>query len=222
MSNSPGSRRFLPGRRRRSLVAVVVVVFLLLATMSALSGFWPDLRWVNRRGTVDLVEAESRPLDRLRVGVDTCHGDPEVVVFRETDIDVQIKVKATRWPFRGSDDCQAGVVAQLQQPLGDRAVVDQRTGRSINVRRGKSLIEGELRSPDRLRVIVNSCNRDPQLVLRRETDTEVHVMVVDSDSPSDTGEFCRETVEFNLREPLGDRIVIDAHSNQPVNVNTVD
>ena len=174
------------------------------------------------RTAVDIMEAESRPSDRLRVGVASCNADPEVVLFRETDDDVQIKVVSSKWPFRGgADDCQDGVIVQLQQPLGDRVVVDKHTGQPVNVRRGMKVIEAELRSTDRLTLVFN-CNTDVRWVLRQETDLDVQVMMVGFAIPSAIGDVCRQIVEFRLREPLGERVVVDMHTELPVSVRTVD
>jgi hypothetical protein len=225
MNDNPDSRGLLSGRLRWAIVAVIVVGFLLFAAGSSLNGSWPILRGLTLRTTVDLIEAEARPLGTLRVGVASCNADPEVVLLRETDVDVQIKVVSSKWPFRGgAEDCADGVGIQLEQPLGDRVVIDKHTGQSVNVRRGKNAIEAELRSGDRdrLRLIFDSCNRSLQLVFRNETDTEVQFMVVDSDAPSGGDNVCLENVEYNLKKPLGDRVVIDMHTGQPVTVNVIE
>jgi len=224
MNKSPRSREILSSRLRW-LIVIVVVGFLLFASVSSLSGFWPVLHGVKWRTSVDLIEAESRPLNGLGVGVASCNADPEVVLFRETDVDVQIKVNASTWPFRGgSDDCLDGVVIQLEQPLGDRTVVDKHKGQPVNVRRGKNAIEAELRSGerDRLKLMFDSCSRKLQLVFRDETDTQVQFMVVDSNAPPGSGDVCREYVEYNLKERLEDRVVVDMHTGQPVKVSRVD
>jgi hypothetical protein len=115
-------------------------------------------------------------------------------------------------------------MVQLQEPLDDRAVIDKKTGRPVKVRRGINVMKAELSSGDRERIklIVNTCHRNPELVFRQETDAELQVMVVDFDAASDNGDICLENVEFNLKEPLGDRIVVDMHTGQLVNVRTVD
>lgn len=183
MTNSSASRSFFSSRTGHIVVAIVVIgTLFVFAVVSSFSGQWSFLRGFTLRTAVDVMEAESRPSDRLRVGVASCNADPEVVLFRETDDDVLIKVVSSKWPFRGgADDCQDGVIVQLQQPLGDRVVVDKHTGQPVNVRRGKNAIEAELRSGDRdrLKLIFDSCNRNLRLVFRDETDTQVQFMVVD-------------------------------------------
>ncbi|MCH7984345.1 MAG: hypothetical protein IIC28_10285 [Chloroflexi bacterium] len=223
MTNSSASRSFFSSRTGRIVVAIVVIgTLFFFAVVSSFSGQWSFLRGFTLRTAVDVMEAESRPSDRLRVGVASCNADPEVVLFRETDDDVQIKVVSSKWPFRGgADDCQDGVIVQLQQPLGDRVVVDKHTGQPVNVRRGMSVIEAELRSTDRLTLVFN-CNTDVRWVLRQETDIDVQVMMVGFAIPSAIGDVCRQIVEFRLREPLGDRVVVDMHTELPVSVRTVD
>ena len=96
------------------------------------------------RGEVSVVRAElrsppglklSRALarDRLALIVDSCNGDPEVSLLRETDVDVQVKVVASSTPLRGGKDCRDVVEVQLQEPLGGRVVVDKHTGQSVTV-----------------------------------------------------------------------------------------
>lgn len=222
MTDSSGSKRFLSRRVKRLVVAVVVIGFLFFAVVTSLSGSWSFLHSVSWRSAVDVVEAESRPSNRLRLGVASCNGDPELVLLRESDIDVQVMAVASFRRFRGGyEDCQDAVVVQLQGPLGNRAIVDKHTGRTVNVRRGMSVIEAELRSTDRLTLVIN-CNTDTRLVLRRETDIDVQVMVVGFAIPSGDGDGCRQVVEYRLKEPLGDRVVIDMHTGLPVKVTAID
>jgi hypothetical protein len=85
------------------------------------------------RSEVSVVKAELRSPDRLVLIVDSCNGDPEVSLLRETDVDVQVKVVASSTPLRGGDDCLDPVEVQLQKPLGDRVVIDMHTGQSVSV-----------------------------------------------------------------------------------------
>lgn len=84
-----------------------------------------------------------------------------------------------------------------------------------------SVVRAELRSPDRLALIVGSCNGDPEVSLLRETDVDVQVKVVASSTPLRGGKDCRDAVEVQLQEPLGGRVVVDKHTGQSVTVNTV-
>ena len=86
------------------------------------------------RHEVGVVEAESRSPDRLTLIVASCNKNPEVSLLRETDVDVQVEVAVDSHPFlQGRLDCQDAVEVKLQEPLGDRVVVDKHTGRSVSV-----------------------------------------------------------------------------------------
>jgi hypothetical protein len=64
--------------------------------VSTLTGSWSFLEGVTFRTTVALMEAESRLSNSLRIVVaDSCNADPEVVLLRETDVDVQVRVVAS-------------------------------------------------------------------------------------------------------------------------------
>lgn len=96
------------------------------------------------RGEVRVVEAALLSPDRLALAVGSCNGDPAVVLLRETDVDVQVKVVASSTPLLGGKDCLDGVVIQLQKPLGSRGVVDKHSGKSVPVRRvNPSSYQGE-------------------------------------------------------------------------------
>ncbi len=64
--------------------------------------------------------------------VASCHGAPRVPL-EETDVDVQVKVISFSTPLRGGLDCLDRVEVHLQEPLGDRIVVDKHTGQSVSV-----------------------------------------------------------------------------------------
>lgn len=84
-----------------------------------------------------------------------------------------------------------------------------------------SVVEAELRSPDRLALIVNSCNGDPKVSLLLETDVDVQVKVVASSTPLRGGQDCQDIVEVQLQEPLGGRVVVDKHTGQSLEIRMV-
>ena len=52
----------------------------------------------------------------------------------ETDFDVQIKVVSSAFPFRGGDDdCDDIIEVQLQEPLGERLIVDKHSGQVVKI-----------------------------------------------------------------------------------------
>ena len=132
MAIASASRGLL--RHRLGLLIVAVAVIGLLAF-----GVWLFLfighggyTW---RSEVSVLNAELRSPDRLTLIVASCNKDPEVSLQRETDVDVQIKVIADSHPFvLGGGDCADIVEVQLQEPLGDRYLVDEHTGQLVTVR----------------------------------------------------------------------------------------
>ena len=84
-----------------------------------------------------------------------------------------------------------------------------------------SVMEAELRSPDRLTLIVASCNKDPEVSLLRETDVDVQVRVTAFFTPSLSVQECQDAVDLQLQEPLGDRVLVDDHTGQIVAVRTL-
>ena len=83
-----------------------------------------------------------------------------------------------------------------------------------------SVYEATFRSPDKLGLTVNSCNESPRVALFEETDDAVHVKVVAFSTPFHGGMDCLDGIEVQLGKPLGDRVVIDRHTGQIVNVRT--
>lgn len=114
---------------RRIWIAIGAVAVLVLAAWVFV------LPKVTIRGEVTIVEAELRLPSTLALVVDSCDGDPSVSSLRLTDQDVQIEVKASSTPFSGGDDCQDVVEVELQEPLGDRSVVDLHSGQPVVVTR---------------------------------------------------------------------------------------
>ena len=55
-------------------------------------------------------------------------------MLRETDVDVQVKVTAPFRPFRlSAPECLPSVEIQLQEPLGDRGVIDIHSGQTVSL-----------------------------------------------------------------------------------------
>jgi hypothetical protein len=130
MTNSSGIRGFLFGRPRRLTVAVLLLVLTVFVAVFAAWLLLGDGVW---RSEVSVVEAELRSPDRLVLYVSSCQGDPEVSLLQETDIDVQVKVVASSTPLKGGGDCLDSIEVQLQEPLGDRILIDMHKGQLVNV-----------------------------------------------------------------------------------------
>ena len=82
------------------------------------------------------------------------------------------------------------------------------------------VMEAVLLAPQRLELRVASCHGAPRVSLR-ETDVDVQVKVVAFSTPFHGGMDCQDAVEGYLRNPLGDRAVVDKHAGQVVSVTTV-
>lgn len=67
----------------------------------------------------------------LTVAVNTCNATPRAAVT-ETDQVVSISVRSDRPPF-GSDDCADSIDIELEEPLGERRVVDGTSGDELAV-----------------------------------------------------------------------------------------
>lgn len=116
------------GRRRHFLVPAIAL------GLAVLVG-WMLFVGVTWRGPVPVLAAESRQPDRLALIVDSCQANPEVSLLRESSKKVEVEVIATK-TFRlrgGGNDCQDLVEVQLQEPLGDRTVVDLHSGKAVSV-----------------------------------------------------------------------------------------
>ena len=84
------------------------------------------------------------------------------------------------------------------------------------------VVEARLQSPDRLSLLVASCQGAPRVSLLRETDIDVQVKVSAFSTPSRGGKDCLDRVELRLKRQLGDRTLVDKHSGQLVDVARVD
>lgn len=154
----------------------------------------------------------------LMLTVGSCRRNAAVSVLYETDTEVQVKVVDSAIPYGSVLACAESVEVQLQEPLGDRTVVDLSTRQTVVVRGGVSILEAVLLYSDRLALHVDSCNGDPELRRRTETDVDVQMWVVAPTSNFGAREDCRDVVETHVHEPLGNRTVVDLHSGQPVSV----
>lgn len=120
----------LPRRRwaRWLLAASLLAAVLAVGWWFLSSGVW-------RRG-VGVVSAELRSPTDLVLIVDACDEDAELDDLRETDRAVLVRVDASFAPLRGGGlDCLTSIEVPLQDPLGDRIVVDLTTLRQVGVTR---------------------------------------------------------------------------------------
>ena len=120
--------------RRVSRLGPLIIAVLVTGLLVFVAWFmlWHYLGGGAWRSEVSVRDAQLLSPDRLALMVASCHGAPRVSL-EETDVDVQVKVISFSTPLRGGLDCLDRVEIPLQEPLGDRIVVDQHTGQSVNV-----------------------------------------------------------------------------------------
>ena len=131
MTTTPTARGFLSRLRKRPILAGVIVGLVFFVVLGVLVIALAAYPW---RKDLDVVGAMLLSPQRLVLFVPTCEMQPEVTLLEETEVNVQVKVTASVSPFQSSGlDCQDPVEVQLQQPLGDRVVVDRHTERTVQV-----------------------------------------------------------------------------------------
>lgn len=83
------------------------------------------------RGPVRLTTALAVGPAELELEVPSCNGHAEVTELRESDAEVVVEVTSTT--YREGDDCLDSIRVTLEQPLGDRRLVDATSGDEIAV-----------------------------------------------------------------------------------------
>ena len=175
---------------------------------------------------VNVIEARLRAPSVLFLYAGTCDEYPEVSRFVETDVDVQVKVIAdSSTSSPGGQNCRSRVTRRLQEPLGDRDVVDKHTGkvvRDASSYTGVSVRSAFLSSPDVLILYVSTCDESPEASHLVETDVDVQVKVVADSHPSPPGgRDCQiRRLPVPLQEPLGDRNIVDMHTGEVVSLQS--
>lgn len=83
------------------------------------------------RRDAEIVEAELRGDRTLVLQIDACNADENQVSATEEQELVTISVSTDDPP--GGDDCGDLVIVELADPLGDRLLVDEKTGEPVEV-----------------------------------------------------------------------------------------
>ncbi|GIG30462.1 hypothetical protein [Cellulomonas marina] len=72
----------------------------------------------------------------IHVHPSSCNGEPEVTRLEENHDEVRLEITSTTAaPGWGSDECLDGLAVTLQEPLGDRALVDLSSGETVHAAR---------------------------------------------------------------------------------------
>jgi hypothetical protein len=87
------------------------------------------------RGPVSLAGGQVRQIapQELDVDVPSCHGDPELDGLVEDDGEVRIRIVTTMVISGDAQACLDEVQVTLQEPLGDRDVIDAESGETLRV-----------------------------------------------------------------------------------------
>lgn len=111
------------GRSNRGLRALVWACCLVL--LAVCSGCYKDEPLI--------LEVHGDPEStRLSVGIGTCNMHPSVAA-EETTEEVRLTVTADEPSGNGRDDCADSDDVRLDTPLGDRIVIDDSTGKQVEV-----------------------------------------------------------------------------------------
>ncbi len=105
-----------------AFISGVAVMF--LVWQSCGGGVW--------RGGVEIMTVEALTPRKLELIVDSCNGNPRAYTVQEDAESVRIRVEASSTPFKGGNDCLDAVEYYLTEPLDDRLIVDDHTGRAIS------------------------------------------------------------------------------------------
>jgi hypothetical protein len=110
-------------RRTLARMALPLTVLLQLAGCAA--------DWVNIR----MATANSANATTVLLSLDTCHPSQNVVPREDvTESDTEVRVRLSmKQPSGDQDDCAGAVTMELQNPIGNRVVVDDRTGQQFTV-----------------------------------------------------------------------------------------
>ena len=119
--------------RSTALALVALMLGLGGAACGPVSG--SDAAPETRRGPVSLEgsEVEVISVTEMSVSVPSCNGDPEVATLDEGGGAVQIEVVTTQVVRGPSDDCLDVVHVALDEPLGDRELLDTVSGEALPV-----------------------------------------------------------------------------------------
>ena len=131
MAVDAGSKGFLSNQCGLQAVAVALAA---LAVGVACFMVWQYIRGDESR-EVGVAEARLVSPKRLELLVDTCH--PPQLSLWEREADLRVKAMSTSPSLQGDADCGFTVEFDLQEPLGDRAIVDDHTGKVVNVTTGR-------------------------------------------------------------------------------------
>jgi len=176
----------------------------------------------------------------LGVDVPSCNGAPVVDELIEEDEQVSIRVVTTMVVSGPSDACSDALTVTLEGPLDGRDLIDLVSGETLTVtprpdvdpdslvtrteRRPVSLAGWEVSQfgPNDLSFDVPSCNGDPVVDELVEDGGYVRIKIVTTVVVSGDAADCLDSLDVSLRDPLGDRPIIDWESGETLPVVPLD
>lgn len=112
--------------RQPAWAKALIVTFGLLGLAGLAALLWPE----DRSGPVDVLEVRMVTETEMAVGVGACH--PSLVAVDVLESQAQVVLTLTAEGDSRDADCADGITIDLDEPLGVRAVVDERTGRALD------------------------------------------------------------------------------------------
>ena len=83
-------------------------------------------------------------------------------------------------------------------------------------RGGVDIRAANLLNPHTLELHVGSCNGVPRVFQLQQDDESIRLRVEAYSTPLKGGDDCGDIVKVYLKDPLGDRVIIDDHTNRAV------
>ena len=121
-------------------VVAAALAYVVLYVMAAPTGF-PSRTFGSPDAEISVVYVVPGTTE-LEVEVDTCNQDPHVTA-RETANEVRLRSNE-KVPRGASGGCADGDRVTLDRPLGDRIVIDEATGKAVEVLPGETCLEDPL------------------------------------------------------------------------------
>jgi|GEM_PF-4648045 len=161
---------------------------------------------------VSVARVEVRDSTTIELVLDSCVPHPEADLAQSDDV-VEVSVRSA-----GGSGCEQGLRVTLDAPLGERAVVDARRGSELQVvGRTSATVITEAVVMDGGRTVlltVAACQAQTQVtgLVEGPDAVEVEVSVTGGSLELE----CLDAVEVSLVAPLGDRVLLDATTGEPV------
>jgi hypothetical protein len=142
-----------------------------------------------------------------------CFDETTSEVVEETETEVRVRVDSRR---ESDNDCLSGATVTLDEPLGDRRLINDANDVEIAVARSRSdvavqSVSGHGRTVE---AVFDSCGEDLQVEVSEGADEVAIYATVAAEVP----QLCALGQTLTLEAPLGDRRVIDGTNGDEVTV----